>query len=235
MHTQEAINARILALFGRWRAELETRHPHLFSRAFSNIFCPGVTAEWSRSPMRVLLVGEEATWESRTRYPDYTDNELQKCQQWIVRDLEKQLNGDEERHPSPFWRRIHALHEAFPQAAFCWSNIDCINADTRRALRETDRKDLHDCEIQLVREMVDIIHPTHILFCGWHNTSLQHEFPELCERVYPRKIGDAHFMKTNGYILKTDYQGISAVFTYHPSGAAANSNAYIARLIETLR
>jgi hypothetical protein len=61
----------------------------------------------------------------------------------------------------------------------------------------------------VLREIVELIKPTHILFLGWHNTSLKHEFPELIKDVYPYKYGDTGYMKENGYTSTAihNYQG----------------------------
>lgn len=236
MGTADKINQNICAIYEKWYDEVQYRHPYLFTEKFSNVFCPGVTDEWTTVSMRILIVGEEATWKSRSLYPEYADNELQKCQRWIIDDLSAQVSGDTKHHPSPFWRRIHALHSAFPNAAFCWGNIDCINdAVTKRALKEKDRTALHDCDTQLIRELIELIQPTHIVFFGWHNTSLRHEFPDLCDVVYPGVFGDTQYMKENGYIVKTIWQDKAVVFTYHPQWLKTNSSAYIERLIKVLQ
>ena len=230
------INEKIRALYERWRGEVQCKYPYLFEQNFSNIFCPGITDDWAKSNIRMLIIGEEATWGSRSLYPKYEDNELLECQRWIIDDLSTKLSSDTKRCSSNFWKRIYAFQNAFPNAAFCWSNIDCINnAVTKGALKEKDRKALHDCDTQLIRELVELIQPTHMVFFGWHNTSLKHEFPDLCDVVYPDAFDDKQYLKKNGYIVDTVWKGIKVVFTYHPQWLKASSNKYIERLIDVLR
>lgn len=235
MDTIYEINAGIIDIYEKWRNEIKTFSPQLLTEEFSNIFCTGVSENWISSDMRIIIVGEEATWKSRKNYNYNDKNELQECQQWILNELCQQLYYTTvQKHSSPFWRRIRAIQKAFPEASICWTNIDVINSKNCRALRETDRKLLHSSKTQILREVVELIKPTHILFFGWHNTSLKHEFPELSEKVYPENYGDTGFMKENGYIYKTIYKNITVVFTYHPSWIAANSNNYIKKLINIL-
>jgi len=131
---------------------------------------------------------------------------------------------------------MRAINSAFPDSAICWTNIDVINTAKRRALSEKDdRRQLHSCDTKILREVVELIKPTHIVFLGWHNTSLRHEFPELSEKVYPQKDGNTEFLKQNGYIFKTEYNGMQVVFSYHPRSSQAVSNAYKDRLIALLK
>lgn len=232
MNSQKTINQKIITLYRQWKDEIQVKTPYLMSEKFSNIFCTGVLEDWCTSDVRILILGEEATWQSRNNYSYTDETELQECQQWILNDLKTKLQRNEKN--TPFWRRVFAIREAFPNASFCWTNIDCINTDKGEKLYEKDRKALHSCDTRLVRELVDCINPTHIVFFGWHDTSLIHEFPELCSVVYPEKFGDTKFLKENGYIVKTEYNRKKVVFTYHPSWPKANSDAYIERLIEML-
>lgn len=234
MDSEERINDGVLALFAQWKQEVGVKNPQLFSGAFSNIFCPGVTNDWVQSTMRMMVIGEEATWSSRDRYNYHKDAELRTCQRWIIDEMNGQLTGTQKPHKSPFWRRIRAMKKAFPDAAFFWANMDCINTSAGKALSSPDRKALHDCNTQLARQLVDIINPTHIIFFGWHDISLQHEFPDLCGVVYPHKFGDTGYMKENRYLLRTKYQGKTVVFTYHPSWLRANSDDYIQRINKLL-
>lgn len=235
MISSELINANIISMFEQWRIEIKERNPYLLSDKFSNIFCTGVMDEWPQASMRVLIVGEEATWRSRSNYEYTEETELQECQSWIINDLKSQLSGSVKKRRSPFWRRIHAIHDAFPNAGICWTNIDCINTERRGKLSEKDRKALHDCRTKPVAQLVELIQPTHIVFCGWHNTSLQHEFEDLCPVVYPEAFGNTEYMKANKYIVDTKYHGQTVVFTYHPSWLRANSDAYIGRILQLLR
>ena len=64
MISSELINANIISMFEQWRIEIKERNPYLLSDKFSNIFCTGVMDEWPQASMRVLVVGEEATWHT---------------------------------------------------------------------------------------------------------------------------------------------------------------------------
>ena len=129
MDAAETINADIIKLYEQWRDKIKHNMPHLLSDGFSNIFCTGVTEDWIESAMRIFIVGEEATWKSRSQY-DYTeDTELYECQKWIINDLKTQLDGSAEKHSSPFWRRIHKIKEAYPYASFCHMNIEVDGRD----------------------------------------------------------------------------------------------------------
>ena len=234
VNVTQKINIDIIDIYKKWQKEIKNSYPNLLSEDYSNVFCTGILENWITSDMRILIVGEEATWKSRKDYEYNDENELQQCQQWILNDLNQQLyDNTVKNHSSPFWQRIQIIHAAFPKAAICWTNIDVINnAKTHRALSENDRQKLHSCKTRVLREVVELTKPTHILFFGWHNTSLKHEFPELISEVYPNKYGDTGYMKENGYILKTNYNDIHIVFTYHPQSRQASSKEYTNRVIE---
>ena len=177
MFDVQKINAEILSVYEQWRREIKEKCPYLLSESFSNIFCTGAKEGWSDADVRILIVGEEARWKSR-KYYNYSDaDELKECQKWIINEIRTQLYDDAiKKHKSGFWRRIRKLHSAFPEAQFCWTNIDVINTKWGNALKERDRKSLHRCDTQVLREVVRLLEPTHIVFFGWHNTSLLHEF-----------------------------------------------------------
>lgn len=236
MLTAKEINAKIIAIYEKWRSEMAEKSPQFLGGDFSNIFCTGVLENWSNSDIRILFVGEEATWKSRKCYHYAYSNELPECQKWILDQINSQFYDDSVRkYRSAFWRRMRAINSAFPNSAICWTNIDVINTAKCRALSDKDRRQLHSCDTRILREVVELIKPTHIVLLGWHNTSLRHEFPELSEKVYPKEYGNTEFMKQNGYIFKTEYKGAQVVFSYHPRSSQAVSNAYKDRLIAILK
>ena len=237
----QSINERIIAIYSEWLNDIEERTPSLLTGEFSNSFCTGVPSNWSEKKMRILIVGEEATWGSRdnpgNKYKNY-DTELKECQKWILNDLNDKLygNGQNTCKRSPFWRRIKKIQEEFRQASICWTNIDVINTKKRRKLREEDRLLLHS-GIRLLGRVTEEIDPTHILFCGWHNSSLKHEFPDLYREVCPSDCykDDKKVWKSKDYILPFSKDGRKIIFTYHPSWAKANSDSYIDKILKELK
>jgi len=94
MLTAKEINTKIIAIYEKWREEIAEKSPQLLGGGFSNIFCTGVLENWSNSDVRILIVGEEATWKSRECY-HYTDaNELPECQKWILDQINSQFYDD---------------------------------------------------------------------------------------------------------------------------------------------
>lgn len=75
-------------------------------------------------------------------------------------------------------------------------NIDVINTKSVKALKQKDRKELHNCETRLLHEVIKLINPTHIIFFGWHNISLEHETPNLLNIAYPNGVADNSFIKS---------------------------------------
>ncbi|MEE1503945.1 MAG: hypothetical protein UGF89_06850 [Acutalibacteraceae bacterium] len=238
MNTPEIINEKIIDTYKIWLSEIQSNSPQLLSGEFSNIFCTGINENWFNSDMRILIVGEEATWGSRSKhqYADYYV-ELKECQKWIIEELNSQLyDNNTKKHPHAFWQRIQDIHRAFPKAQISWTNIDVINTKAGKALKPKDRKVLHSCETRLLHEVIKLTNPTHIIFFGWHNTSLSHEIPELLNIAYPIGIADNSFIKSENFIFKTKLNGISIILSYHPNYVPIRNNKnYINKLIRLIK
>ena len=235
MNNPDILNEKIVDIYKIWLNEIQNNSPHLLSDNFSNIFCTGVADNWCNSDVRILIVGEEATWGSRSKhqYADYYV-ELKECQKWIIKYLNSQLNIG--KHPHAFWKRIQDIHCAFPKAQICWTNIDVINTKFGKALKQKDRKALHSCKTRLLHEVIKTTNPTHIIFFGWHNTSLLHEIPELLNITYPKGIADNSFIKSQNYIFNTKLDGKNVILSYHPNYVPIRNNKnYINKLIELIK
>ena len=238
MNKPGIINKKIVDIYKIWFNEIQQTSPNLLSDEFSNIFCTGVTDNWFNSNIRILIVGEEATWESRKEYiyADYYE-ELKECQKWIIDELNAQLyDNNAKKYVHAFWQRIQDIHSAFPEAQICWTNIDVINTKAGKALKPKDRKELHSCETRLLHEVIKLTNPTHIIFFGWHNTSLEHELPELLNTAYPDGIADNSFIKSQNYIFNTKFDGKNVILSYHPNYVPIRNNKnYINKLIKLIK
>ena len=238
MNNPDILNEKIIDVYKIWLSEIQQTNPHLLSDDFSNIFCTGIADNWCSSDMRILIVGEEATWKSRSEYT-YSNYslELNECQKWIIDELNSQLYDDNtKKYPHAFWKRIQDIHSAFPEAQICWTNIDVINTKSGKALKQKDRKALHSCETRLLQEVIKITNPTHIIFFGWHNTSLSHEIPELLNIAYPKGIADNSFIKSENFIFKTKLNGKNIILSYHPNYVPIRNNKnYINKLIKLIK
>ena len=235
-NNMNTINDRIRDLYVAWLSELRAVSPQLLTGNFSNVFCTGVPNGWSDAEKRILIVGEEATWGSRDNYPYGGDTqECQECQKWILDYLYGQLFGFSENR-SPFWRRFRRLHAAHPEAAFAWTNIDVINTRDGKALSASDRSALHKPAIRpLLNQVTQIMNPSHVVFFGWHNTSLKHEYPDFIEKLYPNGCHDNSLLRDHGYIFRLSDESRRYIFTYHPSWPKASSQDYLERIINELK
>ena len=231
-------NKKIIETYKRWIIEIQQATPYLLTDEFSNIFCTGIKKEWFNSDIRILIVGEEATWKSRNQYnySDFTE-ELEECQKWVTNELHKQLYDKScKKHTHAFWGRIQDIHKTYTNAQFCWTNIDVINTKEGKALKQKDRKALHNCETRLLYEVINLINPTHIIFLGWHNISLKHEMPELLDIAYPKGISNNEFLKSENYIFKTKHNGRNIILSYHPNFVPIRNNKnYINKLIDLIK
>ena len=70
----------------------------------------------------------------------------------------------------------------------------------------------------ILSEEIRLMDPTHIVFFGWYGISLQHELPELFERLYPGGLGDNSVWKNN--VVDMEHEGRHYIFTYHPAWGA---------------
>ena len=115
-------------------------------------------------------------------------------------------------------------------------NIDVINTKSGKALKQKDRKKLHNCETRLLHEVIKLINPTHIIFFGWHNTSLEHEAPNLLNIAYPNGVANNSFIKSENFIFETKLNGKNIILSYHPNYVPIRNNKnYIFKLIRLIK
>ena len=230
--SKKQLNKEIIPVYSGLREELIKKAPQLLGDNCSNIFCIGVPGNWESASIRVMIVGEEGFWGKKDK-EKYENFEV--CQKWVVDELCKQINenGNEEKNTGCFWNRFRSIVRGLPPGgAFCWANIDSIcNVNTvNGALTTAERKQLHTTDVQVLRQVSNIIRPTHIIFFGWHNRSLKHEFPELYDCVCPNGKYSASFFQGHGAILDCYFDGIKCIFTYHPRYAIClkrTANQYV--------
>lgn len=174
---------------------------------------------WTESPTRILIVGEEGFGEVGC------DRDKRKTQFNIIetiQDFNRYCLSDKTLNRRPFWRRINYLKSVFPDASFCWTNLDKVHRlkakDSKSGckLLTSQRKALHNYPI--LADEIKIIHPTHVIFFGWYGYSLEKEFSDFDKTIYDNlyKNGNDGW-KLDGYctpILSAD--NVQYIFTYHP-------------------
>ena len=219
------INEEIREVYKQYIKELTVNHNYLLDKSkFSNFFVTGVLDNWEEKPNKILIVGEEGAWKKSVNYQD----EITACQDWVIKELYEQLYGKKDNKGS-FWKRARKIAETFKNASFGYANIDAINSleSSNGALVYKDRKELHLTNTKLLNEVVKIIKPTLVIFFGWHNVSLKHEFEGLYDKIYPEKHGNTrHFRNEKRAIGNYFENGVNYLFTYHPSYAISRTKLY---------
>lgn len=117
----------------------------------------------------------------------------------------------EKKNNSGFWRRLRAVSE---YGVCAWSNIDKIHrlGKSHCKLSDSERDVLHSTQTQVLREELQILQPSLVVFFGWWGVSLKHELPELFEVLYPNGINGGWL----GNLVRIDHNGLPFIFTYHP-------------------
>ena len=228
------INKQIREIYKSYFVELKEKSPELFNREeFSNIFVTGVLDNWTTATNRIMIVGEEAAWRETSEWGDDIESEVDNSQDWVIQFLHDQINPQKygfKKNRRSFWKRFRKIACRLQDASFCYSNIDSINSlkTKNKALKTADREKLHSTEIRILRKVVKIIKPSLVIFFGWHNISLKHEFDSLFKKVYPKSAGDtSHFINEKKVIGCYEEEGAKYIFTYHPSCVIANTKQYI--------
>ena len=155
---------------------------------------------WAVSPIRILIVGEEGYGYigGQTDKRVATGDVISKIQ-----NFNHNCFSDKTLNRRPFWRRISYLRESFPNACFCWTNLDKVHrlkaegSKSSCKLLKAQREALH--EYPILHKEIAIIHPTHVIFCG------------------------SDGWKSDGYctpILSADSS--QYIFTYHPGWCTRN-------------
>lgn len=240
---ENELNLKIREIYSNFIKELEVKAPQLLGEEYSNIFCTGILDEWEQARNKVMIIGEEAAWGRRTKY----DDEIKSCQEWILNFLNDQVKETKfgfDKNNYPFWKRFRLIVEQLPKnSAFCYANIDCINNPNTNngALTSKERAALHSTDIKILQEVVNLIKPTIVIFFGWHNKSLKHEFNSLYNKVYPEKEGNtSHFIK-NGVLGCYQESNRIYILSYHPSYPIArtkqykNNNEYDNAIVELIK
>lgn len=223
----EDCNKELIDAYKEWAKSLPDKFRETHSNCYSNLFCTGVTPKWCKSDVRILIVGEEPKWGSRIAQKDeyqfdMIDEEIKGIQAYCI-EVEESIELKEDNEPetivdfkwsrSPFWRRYKKIFDLGSnlniKLSCAWTNIDkiCMN---KKALTNKVRKELHDKEVvKILHKEIEIMKPTHIIFFGWHVSSLEHEFSELNKQWNGCKYQEIENIE--------NYEGKTFVLTYHPS------------------
>jgi len=216
---RESRNAYLISAYTQWLKELNEFAPSLMSNSFSNPYFSSIPADWFNTDRpRILVVGEEGfgTWGCGNGDQSIAPHEIEKIQSLNYNYLQKQLfdlpHG--EINNSAFWKRFRKIS----QYGICaWTNIDKIHVlhEKTCVLTESDRTLLHSLNTKLLAAEIQILEPTHVIFFGWHGTSLKHELPALYNILYPKGAKDSSVWCKN--VVSVCQDSKTFIFCYHPN------------------
>lgn len=236
---REQANRQLVEVCHRWLEELKASAPELLDPGYSNPYFSSIPENWFETAPRIMVVGEEGFGTygcgKQGKPEELLDcADVEKIQQLNYNYLRKQLKIDpttDKLNISAFWRRFRKVAE---HGVCCWTNIDKIHILRNRncALNETARKQLHSVETQILSEEIRILNPTHVIFFGWHGTSLRHELPELYAMLYPGGPKDnCVWDKT---VVPIQFGDRTYIFCYHPNWGYRHTG-YEDLVLETLK
>ena len=209
MGPDKKINEELFSLFKTYIDTLENQCPQLRTDSYSYVYCTTAPNGWSSSDNRYLIVGEEG-FGVKPRFSS-SEEEVTESQTFNSTYLSQQLYGLKD-NKSPFWRRFRRISEL---GKCSWTNFDKIHnqkKDLKRnncPLSDRDRKLLHGLP-QLLKEEIRILKPTTVVFFGWHWKSLEHELPEIYEKL--RSLD--HSVKDAPILLC--HNKVNYLIAYHP-------------------
>lgn len=216
---------QLTSMYNSWLNELRDTAPTLLGEAYSNPYFSSIPDDWfDTDKPRILVVGEEGfgTWGCGKGDNSISADEIERIQKLNFNYLQKQLNPTcaSDINKSPYWRRFRemAMH-----GICAWTNIDKIHVldEKRCTLSETDRKLLHSTNTKILAEEIALLNPTHIVFFGWHGTSLCYELPELYSKLYPNGAKDKSVWDKT--VVHFPHDGRHYIFTYHPNWGYRNA------------
>lgn len=201
---------------------------------------------WFDKENRILIVGEEGSGDGKIKNSDGTETEinistefeaaLSVMQTFNYEYMRVQLGIETDpkiiethgKNNSPFWNRFRKIREISEFGSIAWSNIDKIhNLNPKRKsyrLSESDRKALHSTKIAVLKNEIEILEPTMVVFFGWYNTSLKHELPDLYKQLYVKNEVGNYIWKNNVVSFKHD--NINYIFSYHPGWGCRQKDGY---------
>jgi len=262
--TAKEQNEKILKVYEEYLKSLKTNAPELLDKNnFSAIFCTGVpTAElgfpidWDKATNRILIIGQEAWWG---KSEGEVFSSFKNVQEWVLKFERCQLyetnwpysmyiNNNQykqyDKNTRCFWAKFRKVASCCDRTdtAFCYANIDAIcdcHTGADKGKMNKYRKQLHANEIyKIMREVIEIIDPTIVIFFGWHDLSLHHEIPELIDgnpKLYPNgKWNTQNFQQMNRVYEQT-IDKRKYFMTYHPRCWGKCTDQILEKIRKSLR
>jgi len=116
-----------------------------------------------------------------------------------------------------FWNRFSSIIK-LNNCSCIWNNLDKIHLlkDGKCALSKEDRDMLHNTDIHVLCQEIDILKPNIVLFCGWkdRDDAFERELPNVYEKLYDR--GNDSYKGIDKYIYLVENDNVKYLFTNHP-------------------
>ena len=204
----------LLDLYRRYAEELKSKCANLLTGDYSNPHCVYVPDDWAAAKNRVMIVGEEGygAW-GQGKQAGLTLSDIEKIQKANGKIVDYILAKDNDNRK--FWRRFKSISDF--DVPCIWNNLDKIyymgKNRKRCCLTTTEENLLHSTNIKILKEEINILKPSIVIFFGWYNNALNIELPAIYEKLNPN--GSDRLWKNSLY--KIEDNGIDYIFTYHPS------------------
>lgn len=209
---------QLLKLYEKWYSELKKICPQFICEEFSHPYYLHIPDEWYERKCRILIVGEEG--HGKHKFDDSIEDAQIFNREYLACQL-GQYSKDYNRNTSPFWNRIRGVAKLAKSddLSITWTNIDkihCIGSGRGACVLSDDqRRDLHKTPTKILAEEIKLLQPNVVVFCGWHNISLEEQLPEVDRK---RKQHDAENASDwiDNKIITLSERDISYILTYHP-------------------
>lgn len=233
---KEEANAKLGDTYRRWLEELKITAPQLLGEKYSNPYFSSIPENWFESAgPRILVVGEEGfgSWGCGKGDGSISADEIDKIQALNFNYLKKQLFDlpTGEINNSAFWRRFRKVAE---NGVCSWTNIDKIHVlhSKKCVLSKLERELLHMNPVKILREEIEVLNPTHVIFFGWHGESLKQQLPEVYTMLYPGGPKDNSLWFQD--VVAITFNGRTYIFCYHPNWGY-RSKGYEEKVITVLK
>ena len=232
--TKDELQKELNCIYEQWSIQALNICRHLEpDLKYSNPYYIYVPETWVKAKNRIMIVGEEGygIWGRGSKFCTAYGKDYGYEWKWEFNDIGKiqSYNGksiSDYGKSTPFWRRYSAIAQICGFDIACvWNNLDKIHSIEKRPklcyrLSESEECALHSTNIKILKEEINILQPSVIVFFGWHYKALEMEnlfskekYEELYNNWY--KCRD-----DKNWIAELEYElngkTVKCIFTQHP-------------------
>ena len=234
------INKRLLRLYIQWAQELKGNCSELLNDNYSNPYYVSIPNGWETAKNRIMVIGKEGystgAWGKWKGLSVDSIDELQEYNyEVMMSNIDRHQCNEYEKRKGAFWGRMRRIYQEF-DCSCIWNNLDKIHHKTCENVKKNnspltckEQKILHSTPTKILKNEIEILKPTMVVFFGWYTYSLSSELPYVAELLVESGWDKANWQQD---IPVIEVGNIKYIFTYHPN---RKPKAYEQLVIDTIR